>query len=163
MGTPAIIGIHHVKFPVRDLQTSREWYERVLGLQVLVDFPDADGVVRGLAGLLPGVQPPLGVALRENPGAAIGNKGFDPISFAIADREAAEAWAERLDVLGIEHTPVRQGSLGWVLDMTDPDGTVIRLYSVQQSEIDNIGEPGHARLITADTPTTAAASRTPDG
>jgi catechol 2,3-dioxygenase-like lactoylglutathione lyase family enzyme len=154
MGTAAIIGIHHVKFPVSDLQRSREWYERVLGVQVLVDFPDADGVVRGLAGLLPGVQPPFGVALRENPDAAIGNKGFDPVSFAIADREAADAWAERLDALGIEHTPVRQGSLGWVLDMTDPDGTVIRLYSAQQRNIDHDGEPGYARLITDDTAAT---------
>ena len=158
MGAAAIIGIHHVKFPVSDLRTSREWYERVLGLQVLVDFPDADGVVRGLAGLLPGVQPPLGVALRENPSAAVGNKGFDPISFAISDREAADAWAERLDGLGIEHTPVRQGSLGWALDMTDPDGTVIRLYSVEQHNIDHFGEPGYARLMPDHTATAASAS-----
>ena len=55
MAQPSIIGVHHVKFPVSNLQQSRDWYERVLGLQVLVDFPDEDGVVRGLAGLLPGL------------------------------------------------------------------------------------------------------------
>jgi hypothetical protein len=70
---------------------SRDWYERVLGLQVLVDFPDDDGVVRGLAGLLPG-EPPLALALRENPTAAAGASGFDPVSFSIANREAALAW-----------------------------------------------------------------------
>lgn len=62
MAQPSIIGVHHVKFPVSDLQRSRDWYERVLGLHVLVDFPDGDGVVRGLAGLLPG-PPPIAVAL----------------------------------------------------------------------------------------------------
>ncbi len=149
MGKATIIGIHHIKFPVSDLQRSRGWYEQVLGLQVLVDFPDADGVVRGLAGLLPGVQPPLAIALRENSSAAVGNNGFDPVSFAIADREAADAWAERLDVLGIQHTPVRQGSLGWVLDMADPDGTVIRLYSLQEHGIDHTGVPGYARTAFA--------------
>ena len=158
MGTAAIIGIHHVKFPVSDLQRSREWYEQVLGLQVLVDFPDADGVVRGLAGLLPDVQPPLAIALRENSSAAVGSKGFDPVSFAIADREAADAWAQHLDALGIEHTPVRQGSLGWVLDMTDPDGTVIRLYSLQEHGIDRTGVPGYARpaIDTSITPPPAS-------
>jgi len=40
--------------------------------------------------------------------------------------------------------------------MTDPDGTVIRLYSVQQNKIDHIGEPGYARLIGDDTATTAS-------
>ena len=158
MSAATIIGIHHVKFPVSDLQRSREWYERVLGLQVLVDFPDADGVVRGLAGLLPDVQPPLAIALRENFSAAAGNNGFDPVSFAIADREAADAWAERLDSLGIQHTPVLQGSLGWVLDMTDPDGTVIRLYSLQQHGVDHTGEPGYARTAVATSTTDHRAS-----
>ncbi len=147
MSTATIIGVHHVKFPVSDLQRSREWYERVLGLQVLVDFPDADGVVRGLAGLLPDAQPPLAIALRQNYSSAAGNNGFDPVSFAIADREAANAWAERLDSLGIEHTPVRQNSLGWTLDMSDPDGTVIRLCSLQRHGVDHTDEPGYARPV----------------
>lgn len=76
MAQPSIIGVHHVKFPVSDLQRSRDWYERVLGLHVLVDFPDGDGVVRGLAGLLPG-PPPIAVALREHPTAAADSSGFD--------------------------------------------------------------------------------------
>lgn len=41
---PSIIGVHHVKFPVSNLEQSRTWYQRVLGLRVLVDFPDDDGV-----------------------------------------------------------------------------------------------------------------------
>lgn len=41
----SITGVHHVTFPVSNLQQSRGWYERVLGLEVLVDFADEDGVV----------------------------------------------------------------------------------------------------------------------
>ncbi len=60
MNRPAITGIHHLKFPVSDLPVSLAWYERVLGFQVDFEFPDDDGVVRGVA-------------------------GFDPVCFAIAD------------------------------------------------------------------------------
>lgn len=151
MAQPSIIGVHHVKFPVSNLQQSRDWYERVLGLQVLVDFPDEDGVVRGLAGLLPG-EPPVAVALREHPTAAAGAAGFDPVSFAVTDRDAAVAWAEHLDSLGVEHSAVAVGTLGWTLDMPDPDGIVIRLYSADRSEVDNTDLPGFARATTADGP-----------
>lgn len=144
MAQPSIIGVHHVKFPVSNLQQSRDWYERVLGLQVLVDFPDEDGVVRGLAGLLPG-PPPVAVALREHPTAAAGAAGFDPVSFAVANRNAAMAWAEHLDHLGVEHSDVTEGTLGWALDIPDPDGIIIRLYSADRDEVDNTALPGYAR------------------
>ena len=147
MAQPSIVGIHHVKFPVSDLQQSRVWYERVLGLQVLVDFPDEDGVVRGLAGLLPGT-PPVAVALRQHPTAAAGAAGFDPVSFAVTDREAALSWAEHLDQLGVEHSDVVEGTLGWALDVADPDGIVIRLYSADRGEVDNTDRPGYARAAT---------------
>ena len=116
----------------------------VLGLQVLVDLPDEDGVVRGLAGLLPG-PPPVAVALREDPTAAVGAAGFDPVSFSVADRDAAMAWAAHLDQLGVGHSEVTEGTLGWALDVPDPDGILIRLYSADRSEVDNINLPGYAR------------------
>lgn len=147
MAQPSIIGVHHVKFPVSNLQQSREWYERALGLQVLVDFPDEDGVVRGLAGLLPGL-PPVAVALREHPTAAAGAAGFDPVSFAVADRAAAMAWARHLDDLDVEHSAVTEGTLGWTLDVPDPDGIIIRLYSTDRGEVDNTDLPGYARATT---------------
>ena len=147
MAQPSITGVHHVKFPVSNLQQSREWYLRVLGLQVLVDFPDEDGTVRGLAGLLPG-SPPLAVALRENPTAAAGAAGFDPVSFAVADRDAAMAWAAHLDQLGVSHSEVTEGTLGWALDVPDPDGIIIRLYSADRAEVDNTNQAGYARATT---------------
>jgi catechol 2,3-dioxygenase-like lactoylglutathione lyase family enzyme len=148
MAAPPITGVHHVKFPVSNLQQSRDWYVRVLGLQVLVDFPDEDGVVRGLAGLLPG-PPPVAVALREHPTAAAGAAGFDPVSFAIADRDAALAWAAHLDQLGVEHSGVTEGTLGWTLDIPDPDGIIVRLYSADRTEVDHTNQPGYARAATA--------------
>lgn len=123
--TAKIEGFHHVKFPVRDLGRSREWYERVLGLRVEREFADDDGVVRGVGGDVDGVP----VALRVHETAAAGLVGFDPVCFAIADRAAAEAWIARLDELGVEHPPMIEATTGWMVRVADPDGTEIRLYS----------------------------------
>jgi catechol 2,3-dioxygenase-like lactoylglutathione lyase family enzyme len=123
--TAKIEGFHHVKFPVRDLGRSRDWYERVLGLRVEREFADDDGVVRGVGGDVDGVP----VALRVHETAATGLAGFDPVCFAIADRAAAEAWIARLDELGVEHPPMIEATTGWMVRVADPDGTEIRLYS----------------------------------
>src|SRR3954452_14439840 len=44
----AVDGFHHVKLPVSDLARTRDWYERVLGFAVDIEFVE-DGVVTGLA------------------------------------------------------------------------------------------------------------------
>ncbi len=67
-GKPALAGIFAVKFPVRDLPAARSWYERVFDLRVIFEFPDDDGVVRGVAYEIPGLD--TGLALRERPDVA---------------------------------------------------------------------------------------------
>ena len=138
-------GIHHVKLPVSDLARSREWYERVLGFTVMREFPDDDGVVRGVGGRLPGAGVP--VALRQNAQAAAGNAGFDPVSFAIADRVAAEEWTAHFDALGVRHSGIRGATRGWVVDVYDPDGLTLRLSSTGDDAEDNTNEPGYAQTV----------------
>jgi catechol 2,3-dioxygenase-like lactoylglutathione lyase family enzyme len=133
----SIMGIHHLKIPVSDLARSRAWYEKVFGLTVEFEFPDGDGVVRGLAGRIGGIP----VALRQNPDAAQGISGFDPICFAIADRAAAEAWMAHLDQQDAEHSGIHEATTGWMVQVHDPDGIAIRLYSTKD-EVDHIGEAG---------------------
>jgi len=138
-------GIHHVKFPVTDLARSREWYERVLGLEVELEFPDAhDGVVRGVAGHIGDVP----VALRVQETAAVGLAGFDPVCFSIADKQAAEEWIAHFDELGVEHPPVIEATIGWIVRVNDPDGTEIRFYSLAKADVaDHTGEPGYPRRV----------------
>jgi catechol 2,3-dioxygenase-like lactoylglutathione lyase family enzyme len=117
MASVEFTGIRHVKLAVSDLARSREWYERVLGYTVRFEFPDDDGVVRGVGGRLPGVG--AWVALRQNPQAAAGNSGFDPVGFAIADRVAAEAWS-RISTRSAYDTPGSgvPPSAGWSTSTT---------------------------------------------
>jgi catechol 2,3-dioxygenase-like lactoylglutathione lyase family enzyme len=145
MGNAVLAGIHHVKFPVADLARSRAWYERVFDLTPSMEFPDGGGVVRGV-GYEP-VGPGVSICLREHPVAARGIAGFDPVSFAIADQAAAEAWVARLDALGVAHSPVIEASLGWLVVFHDPDGTEIHLYTVAEHGIDHGDRPGYGRRV----------------
>jgi catechol 2,3-dioxygenase-like lactoylglutathione lyase family enzyme len=47
-GMSALSGFHHVKLPVADVGRNREWYERVLGLELSMEFVE-DGVLMGVA------------------------------------------------------------------------------------------------------------------
>jgi catechol 2,3-dioxygenase-like lactoylglutathione lyase family enzyme len=133
-----------VKFPVRDLAASRGWYERVFDLGLLFEFPDDDGTVRGAAYTVAGLGD-TGIALRERPDVA-GMSGFDPVIFAVADKDAIELWAAKLDELGVPHE-IGLGTIGWVLVFHDPDGLEIHLYSREHHGADVAGTAGHGRPV----------------
>src|SRR5712672_3381345 len=119
MISPVLSGIHHVKIPVTDLNRSIDWYGRVFGFAVTTKFPEADGVVLGVAGTVPGLGETQ-LTLRANPEAAHGCAGFDPVSFAVDGHADIEAWGAHLDGLGIAHSPVIEASVGWLLVFDDP-------------------------------------------
>lgn len=155
MPRPELAGIHHVKLPVTDLDRARSWYDRVFGLDVTIEFPDDDGVVRGVAGTVPGWGDTV-LALRVNAPAAHGCRGFDPVSFGVRDRAAIEAWAGHLDDLGIRHSPVIDASIGWLLVFNDPDGLELHLYSWSRHDIDQSARAGYGRPVDRGTPESAA-------
>lgn len=128
MAIGEILGVHHVKLPVADLARSRAWYERVFELEPNIEFPDAAGVVRGVSYR---AKRGFTLALRENPALAqaMTTIGFDPIAILVEGRQDIDAWAQRLDDLGIDHAPVRAGALGWLLSFDDPDSLQLKLYT----------------------------------
>jgi catechol 2,3-dioxygenase-like lactoylglutathione lyase family enzyme len=146
MADPRLAGIHHVKIPVTNLSRSLAWYARVFGFRTTYEFPEADGVVRGVAGVMPGLGDTL-VGFRENGDAAEGCKGFDPVSFGVADRADLVAWAAHLDALDVPHSPVIEASIGWLLVFNDPDGLELHLYSWARHGIDQSHRPGYGRPV----------------
>jgi catechol 2,3-dioxygenase-like lactoylglutathione lyase family enzyme len=143
---PELAGIHHLKIPVTDLARSVEWYGKVFGFKATWEFPDDDGVVRGVAGELPGLGDTQ-VAFRVNARAAAGCENFDPVSLGVRDKSDVEAWAAHLDELGIGHSPVIDASIGWLLVFDDPDGLQLHLYSWAGHGIDQAGRPGYGRRV----------------
>jgi catechol 2,3-dioxygenase-like lactoylglutathione lyase family enzyme len=127
MGT--LRGFHHVKLPVSDIAASREWYERVLGLEVTIEFVE-DGTVMGL-----GLADPtgtVGLALRHDPERAAALAGFDPVAIGVPTSREVASWMQRLDAAGVPHGGIVTGHAGSsvLVGLRDPDGLEIRLYAL---------------------------------
>ena len=127
MSIPKLLGLRNVKVPVTDLPTALDWYGRVFGFRPTIEFPDADGAVRGVHGELPGIGDVL--SLREDPAAARGLGVFAIANFAVADRLALQAWATHLDELGVTHGPIIDTPRLSLLVLANPDGQEIHLYT----------------------------------
>jgi len=140
IGPAPISGIHHLKIAVSDLQASLSWWQDVTGAR---RDPELDH--RGPGGQLfaclmevPGVGPPL--ELRLDPAAARAVAGLDPITFAVDTRDDLARLGTRLDGLGIEHSPVLRGLVGWILVVRTPDDLSVRFHTRESHAWD----PEHA-------------------
>jgi catechol 2,3-dioxygenase-like lactoylglutathione lyase family enzyme len=123
-------GFHHVKLPVTDVVRSGDWYRRVVGLEVALEFVE-EGVLMGLALRDPGGT--VRLALRHDPTRAAALAGFDPITLGVPNRTDLEAWKQRLDELGQPHGGVVTGHQGWaIVGLHDPDGIEVRLYTLEE-------------------------------
>ena len=136
-----ILGLHHIKIPVSDLPKSRSWYERVFDLEPLTEFrDDEDGVVRGVSYHSKG---DLMLCLRENAPAAHGFAGFDPFAIMLRGRSDIEHWAERLDELGVSHSPIIDAPIGYIMTFDAPDGLQLRFYTLNEKGADPEGRVRH--------------------
>ena len=125
-------GFHHVKLPASDIDRSIEWYERVLGLRVYMEFVE-EGVLMGVAVADPAQT--VALALRHAPERAAAMAGFDPVALRVPTAQALKAWQQRLDDLGEPHGGIVTGHAGSVLvGLHDPDGLEIRLYQPAEGE-----------------------------
>lgn len=121
-------GVHHVKVPVSDVDASRAWYERALGLETVIEFAE-DGQLMGVA-----LQDPsrsVQIALRLDPARAAALSGFDPIALLVGSPDDVAAWAARLDDLEVVHGGIVQGHRGGsvLVGLHDPDGIEVRIYA----------------------------------
>lgn len=126
MGDMPDLAIYSVKIPVGDLTASRRWYADVFGLQEDMEWPDQDGVVRGIA------FEPLGgviLSLREHPAAAAASREFGFVNVRVPSESDLEACANHLDRLGVGHTDVISGARGRLVGFHDPDGHQLSFYA----------------------------------
>jgi glyoxylase I family protein len=129
-------GISHLRLTVRDLATSRRFYDTLFGWDVAVEVPaDADaatreqlwfvfdGVIYSTPGGLLGLRPvaPGSDAFSED------RVGLDHLCFTVADRAALDAAVEDLDGLGAPHGEVKDVGSMLILEFRDPDGIALEL------------------------------------
>ena len=129
----SVCGLHHVRVPVSDVLASRDWYMEVLGFEPMLDYEEEDRVV-GVA-----LEHPAGLTLGLHlaPGRVGALKGFAVVALAVPGRDDLEQWAARLDALGVEHSGLEAGHLGWSLDVPDPDGILVQLHTAGEPTADD--------------------------
>jgi len=126
--------VHHVKIPVTDLQRSVAWYCKLLDLVPYREFVE-QGALRGAA--LRSPEASFAFALRDRKFCASQPNlaGFDLVALQMASRETLADLAAKCDRLGIEHGPVQdRGPDEAVVDVPDPDGTVLRFFWPRENE-----------------------------
>jgi catechol 2,3-dioxygenase-like lactoylglutathione lyase family enzyme len=126
-----VLEVLSVKVPVSDLSTSRRWYADVFGLVEEMEWPDQDGVVRGVG--LSGLGSMM-LALREHPAAAAATRNFGFINVRVPGERDLDACAAQLDGLLIPHTSVISGARGRLIGFHDPDGHELSFYAETHAE-----------------------------
>lgn len=120
----------HVKIPVTDLARSAQWYARLMDLVLTREFIE-QGELRGVA--LHSSEGGFAFALRERKHCLSKPvlEGFDVVSLHMEARESLTALRRRCEELGIACSQIEdRADNEAVLDVPDPDGTVLRFYWV---------------------------------
>jgi catechol 2,3-dioxygenase-like lactoylglutathione lyase family enzyme len=126
--------VKHVKLPVTDLQHSVDWYCRLMDLALAHEFIE-DGEVRGAALTSEEGGFSIALRLRHHCSGAPDLSGFDVVAFEMSSRESLSGVQERSAGLGAECTAVQdRGPDQAVVDVTDPDGTLLRFFWVDLAE-----------------------------
>jgi glyoxylase I family protein len=130
MSNPTTIpAITHVAVTVSDLERSEAWYTRLLGAEPVLDEDTGPfrHIVYAVGGTLLGLHgfPDLATTERFDER----RPGLDHIAFGCADRDELQAWAARLDELGIEHGDVMDAGYGSGLSFRDPDNIALELFA----------------------------------
>lgn len=123
---PSFSGVNHLALSVTDLDRSTRFYVDVLGLLVALDLGHGRVLLDRATG--------FSLALLQHPeGSADAfserRTGLDHLGLAAQDRSELVAWQDRLDELGVEHSPVQETELGHHLNFRDPDGIALELQA----------------------------------
>jgi catechol 2,3-dioxygenase-like lactoylglutathione lyase family enzyme len=102
----------HIKLPVTDLQRSVDWYCRLMDLALSHEF---------------GFN--VALRLRQYCASVSDLTGFDVVGIHMESRESLAVVRERCAALGAVCTEIQdRGPHDAVVDVTDPDGTILRFY-----------------------------------
>lgn len=124
-----ITGIHHVTLSVSDVGRTVEWYVRVLGFEEIrrLSHNELDKAMIRRDGVQVSF---VGHGALAVPGPFSERRtGLDHLSFAVADRAALDAWAARLDELGVAHGEIVTGIYGDLFPFRDPDNIALEFYT----------------------------------
>ena len=121
--------ITHVAVTVTDLDVSEPWYTNVLGVGPVLDEDTGPfrHIVYQLGGTLLGLHGFPDLHSKESFDER--TPGLDHIAFGVPSRAELEAWAKRLDDLGIAHGEIKDAGYGSGLSFRDPDNIALEVFA----------------------------------
>jgi catechol 2,3-dioxygenase-like lactoylglutathione lyase family enzyme len=134
---PEFSGISHVELTVRDVDRSAAWYERVLGMKRLGEFPEfrtpgvsarVDQVMHMSTGLTFGL---IEHEVTEDGEFSEFRVGLDHLALTIESRDELDEWVVHLDGCGVAHSGIHDMPYGWVVVFRDPDNIQLELFAVR--------------------------------
>ncbi|MFE9324503.1 VOC family protein [Nocardia sp. NPDC052278] len=118
--------IRQVKLPVSNLAKSVAWYRQLLDLEPVFEFYEEDAV-RGVVLLEPNADLHIGLRERAYCASHPHLNDFDAFALKVDSLETFTELIKRAEELGAPHGEIHdRGPYGAALDISDPDGTVIR-------------------------------------
>lgn len=130
---PAFNTISHLDLTVSDAEKSAVWYAETLGLR-RARRADLDNRI-----MIVLVHPDTGLVIGLNqhheqiPDRFDEHRpGLDHVGFGVADRAELDRWQQRLEELGVEHSPVTDSpsGSGTALVFRDPDNIQLELFAM---------------------------------
>lgn len=130
MTPPTLSGLHHVAFPVTDLDGATTWFETVFGARRLaeLDHHDEHGSRYAVVLRLPGVAPLI--LLRHAEDAP----EVSQAALGVTDRAEIARWAAHFDGHGVAHSDVVPARAGHVMTCIMPGGPTLLLYAGQADD-----------------------------
>jgi len=130
---PTLSGLHHLGLTVRDIDESERWYADVLGMvRVFVEAHPRGG---GHTVVVNRPDTFLFLGLDFHPQADLERfderrTGLDHVALAVDSRSDLDAWARRLDALGVDHGPIHDQDqpVHAAMVVRDPDGIPVELF-----------------------------------
>ena len=130
---PTLSGLHHLGLTVRDIDESERWYADVLGMvRVFVEAHPRGG---GHTVVINRPDTFLFLGLDFHPQADLERfderrTGLDHVALAVDSRSDLDAWARRLDALGVDHGPIHDQDkpVHAAMVVRDPDGIPVELF-----------------------------------
>jgi glyoxylase I family protein len=123
-----ITGAHHLALTVTDVDQSVQWYQGLLGMQVVLQGDTDEVRFRVLAH-------PSGwiMGLRQYPGKEGGafdefRTGLDHVAFTVSSREELDTCAAELAERGVAFSPIAETPIGTVLVFRDPDNIQLEFW-----------------------------------
>lgn len=133
----SITGIHHLKLPVADIETTKIFYCGILGFDHIPQFDHIDKNDKLFAVILQKKMSsgsPLLVELRLNKEQAKKQQHWDPIVWSVPLKKDLEQWKDWFQDQGVQCSKVLTGVKGWVLSALDPDQKFVRIYCEESHE-----------------------------